>query len=106
MDIASIIGLVVGAIVVVFGIIFDGKAINMGSLMSFYDLPSIIITCGGSLVGLLAMNSVGNFVNGFKSITLAINLQSIDESETIKKIIDLSNIARKEGLLQLEEAAG
>ena len=48
MDIASIIGLVVGAIVVVFGIIFDGKAINMGSLMSFYDLPSIIITCGGS----------------------------------------------------------
>ena len=106
MDIASIIGLVVGAIVVVFGIVFDGKAINFGSLMSFYDLPSIIITCGGSLVGLLAMNSVSSFVNGFKSITLALKMQSIDESETIKKIIDLSNIARKEGLLQLEEAAG
>ena len=106
MDIASIIGLAVGAVVVVFGIVFDGKAVNFGSLMNFYDLPSIIITVGGSLTGLLAMNSVSTFVGGFKSIILAIKAQSIDESETIKKIIDLSNIARKEGLLQLEEAAG
>lgn len=105
MDIASIIGIVVGAIVVVFGIIFDGKAVNMGSLINFYDLPSIIITVGGSLTGLLAMNSVSSFVSGFKSIGLALKLQTIDEGETIKKIIDLSNIARKEGLLQLEEAA-
>ena len=89
MDIASIIGLVVGGIVVIFGIVFDGKAINFGSLMSFYDLPSIIITVGGSLVGLLAMNSIPSFINGFKSIMLAIKMQSIDESETIKKIIDL-----------------
>lgn len=106
MDIASIIGIVVGAIVVVFGIIFDGKVINMSSLVNFYDLPSIIITVGGSLTGLLAMNSVSSFVAGFKSITLAIKAQTIDEGDTIKKIIDLSNIARKEGLLQLEEAAG
>ena len=35
MDIASIIGLVVGGIVVIFGIVFDGKAINFGAIMSF-----------------------------------------------------------------------
>ena len=36
---------------------------------------------------------------------MTIKVQKSSEGETIHKIIDLANVARKEGLLQLEEAA-
>lgn len=104
MDLASLIGLGAGVIVVVFGIISGDQ--GPSALGNFWDLPSFFITLGGSLTCLLTMNSIQSYISGLKSITLAIKAQTINEGETIKKIIDLSNIARKEGLLQLEEAAG
>ena len=44
-------------------------------------------------------------MNYLKSFTLILKVQPTNEEETIKQIISLSNIARKEGLLALEEAA-
>jgi chemotaxis protein MotA len=46
-----------------------------------------------------------DFVNALKAFKIAIKTQNNKETETIKSIIELSNIARKEGLLALEEAA-
>ena len=43
---------------------------------------------------------------GLKSFTLIFKAPSLNAAEMIQKIIDLSNVARKEGLLSLEEAAG
>lgn len=104
MDLASLIGLGAGVIVVVFGIISGDQGVS--ALGNFWDTPSFIITLGGTATCLLTMNSISSYIAGFKSITLAIKSHAVNEGETIKKIIDLSNIARKEGLLQLEEAAG
>ncbi|MBQ2744209.1 MAG: motility protein A [Lachnospiraceae bacterium] len=103
MDLASIIGLVAGAVVVVFGIVSGDQ--GFPALGNFYDLPSIIITIGGTLTCMLTSNTLSDYIGGFKSITLVMKVHQINEGEIIKKIIDLSNIARKEGLLQLEEAA-
>ncbi len=103
MDLASIIGLVAGAVVVVFGIVSGDQ--GFPALGNFYDLPSIIITIGGTLTCMLTSNTMADYIGGFKSITLVMKAHQVNESEIIKKIIDLSNIARKEGLLQLEEAA-
>ncbi len=103
MDLASIIGLISGAVVVVFGIVSGDQ--GFPALGNFYDLPSIIITIGGTLTCMLTCNSISDYINGFKSFGLIMKEHKTNESETIKKIIDLSNIARKEGLLQLEEAA-
>lgn len=104
MDLATLIGIGAGAIVIIFGIISGDQGVS--ALQNFWDLPSFIITIGGSLTCLLTMNSISSYIGGFKSITLSMKAQTINEGDTIKKIIDLSNIARKEGLLQLEEAAG
>ena len=101
MDIASILGIVLGIVLFVFGVIQGG-----GNLVrDFWDVPSVIITIGGSLVGVLASHKLPDFINGLKSITLTFKDTKADVSEVIKNIIDLSNIARKEGLLALEEAA-
>src|SRR5574344_1246814 len=103
MDIASLLGIVLGAAMVVFGII-TGKS-GVAALGNFVDIPSVIITIGGSVSGVLASNSLSDFINGFKSFKLVFKTVNSDASEVIKNIINLSNVARKEGLLALEEAA-
>ena len=103
MDLASIIGLVAGAVMVVFGIVTGDGGFKL--LGNFINAPSIIITIGGTLSCLVGSNTMADFVNGLKGFTLAIKVPKAEQAETIKQIIDLSNTARKEGLLALEEAA-
>ena len=101
MDIASLAGVVVGLVMVVFGILYSGGNI----VDDFVDIPSVLITIGGSLSSVLGSNKLPDFINGLKSISLPFKDKTKDPSETIKTIIDLSNVGRKEGLLALEEAA-
>lgn len=103
MDLASILGLILCAIVVVFGITY-GRPIE--ALGNFYDVPSILITFGGALFCVLIMApDIKGFLRYLKSFTLILKVDITNEEETIRQIIALSNIARKEGLLALEEAA-
>jgi chemotaxis protein MotA len=103
LDIASLVGTILGLVMVVFGIVSsDGGVSNFGYFM---DLPSIIITVGGSISGTLASHKMADFMGGFKSMSLAFKESTKDPTDTIKTIIDLANVGRKEGLLALEEAA-
>ena len=77
----------------------------MASLIGFLDAPSVLITFGGSFCAVLASNSLSEFIEGLKSIKLVFKIYTEDTGEMIRRIIDLSNVARKEGLLSLEEAA-
>ena len=86
----------------VYGIISGG---GVKAFMYFIDVPSVIITIGGSISGTLASNKLADFLTGLKSISLAFKDASTDPADTIKSIIELSNVGRKEGLLALEEAA-
>ncbi|MFG6327397.1 MAG: motility protein A [Lachnospiraceae bacterium] len=106
MDLASLIGLVAGVVMVIFGIVTNSDfSMEFGKLGNFVDIPSIIITIGGTMTCLIGSNSIKEFVSGFKGFTLAIKVPKFEPAETIRQIIDLSNTARKEGLLALEEAA-
>ena len=102
MDIASLLGVVLGIGMVLFGIIQNGGVAALGNFM---DLPSAIITIGGSLSAVLGANKLPGFINGLKSFALPFKDTTVDPGETIDKIIELSNVSRKEGLLALEEAA-
>lgn len=103
MDLASIIGLVVCFGMIVFGIVSG----DMGfpAIKYFLDAPSFIITVGGTVACILSMNTMADFVAGLKSFSLIFKLPALDTPQIIKKIIELSNVARKEGLLSLEESA-
>lgn len=104
MDLATIIGIVGGIALIFIGIV-TGDA-GFAALKNFGDFISIVITLGGTMTGMLTSNTIPDYINGLKSFTLAMKTSKVNEGETIKKIIDLSNVARKEGLLALEEAAG
>lgn len=102
MDIASLAGLILGVVVIVFGII---SSAGPTGFHEYVDPPSAIITFGGSLTATLLSHSLEDFINGIKSFALVLKAPAINTGEMITKIIELSNIARKEGLLSLEEAA-
>lgn len=104
MDFASIIGLLLCAVVVIFGILWGGSGLAV--LVDFYDVPSILITIGGALCCVLIMTpDFKTFINYLKSVKLILKVKLSNEEDTIRQIISLSNVARKEGLLALEEAA-
>ncbi len=100
MDIASLIGLIMGFLMLVYGIIS-----NHADIMTYLNFPSAIITFGGALFATMLSYSMQDFLNSMKGIKLIFKTSSMNTSEMIKSIIDLSNVARKEGLLSLEEAA-
>ncbi|MBQ8147657.1 MAG: motility protein A [Lachnospiraceae bacterium] len=106
MDIASILGLILCGVLMIFGIVFDkNTGVVMSKLGNFFDVPSLLITFGGTFMCVLASSPLKDFVSGLKSFTLILKVPKVDEAAIIRQIIDLSNIARKEGLLALEESA-
>lgn len=104
MDIATLIGLIACLFFVFLGIVTGNE--GFAALKHFYDLVSIFITLGGSVCCMLTQaKSVPEFLSNFKSFKLALKVPEANEAGVIGNIINLSNVARKEGLLALEEAA-
>nr|WP_094547659.1 MotA/TolQ/ExbB proton channel family protein [Petroclostridium xylanilyticum] len=99
MDIATIIGFVLGLFFILLSIAMGGP------LMLFYNVPSIMITLGGTFCATLIQYPLDKFINAFKTIKHAVKVRALAPAEIIRGIIELANIARKEGLLALEEAA-
>ena len=98
MDIGTIAGFVVGMVFVVMGIMANS------SIGSFIDVGSIQIVVGGSFSALLVNYPLGDVLGIAKVLTKAIKNSEYNPGQIIDKVIDLANVARREGLLALEEA--
>ncbi len=103
MDIATIIGLIASFALMIFGMANGDD--GFGALIYFADPASALITFGGTFGCVLASFTLPDFLTGLKAISLVFKLPNNDTVGTIKQIIELSNVARKEGLLALEESA-
>lgn len=99
MDLSSTIGLLLGIVFIIRGIV------TSGNLSSFWDLPSVIIVLGGTIASTLASYPIKDFLNIGKVIKKAFFYKEESPDEVITEIIGLANVARKEGLLSLEEYA-
>jgi chemotaxis protein MotA len=99
MDLATILGIIVGVIFMVMGITLDG------SLLSFYNLPSIVIVIGGTIAGTFVAYPFKKIADSFQAVKKAFSFKKLLPGDTIHSIIELSNVARREGLLALEEAS-
>lgn len=108
LNIASIIGLISGILIMIFGIAFQQESLSFDftMLMNFIDIPSVLITFGGSFTTLITMEpNMKSYLGKLASFRLVLHTPAVNEIETIRSIIGLSNVARKEGLLALEETA-
>lgn len=99
MDIATLAGIIAGISFIVAGIMMSGD------LSNFYDTSSIMITLGGTFAATLISYPIKNIIGILKVVKNLFFTKVKDPSEIIGQIIELANIARKEGLLALEEAA-
>ncbi len=102
MDIATLVGIIVGIAMVFLGIMTSGGIQTFGN---FIDIPSVFITIGGSFSAVLTSMKLPDFLNGLKSASIPFQSKEMDAGAVIRQIIELSNVGRKEGLLALEEAA-
>ncbi len=100
MDITTLIGVVSGFALMVIGILWGG-----GALKSFYDLSSVVIVIGGMISAIVTSFSVKELTSMFKVAGKSFKNPKNDINSTIAIIVDMANIARKEGLLALEEKA-
>lgn len=102
MDIATIVGLVLGIFFFLASIIID-KGIS--GVAAFWNAPSVMVTVGGALASTFINFPMSTFVTAMKAGSISFKAVATNEGDVIKNIINLSNVARKEGLLALEEAA-
>ncbi|WP_026508762.1 motility protein A [Butyrivibrio sp. MC2013] len=102
MDLATLISLVGGLAIILIGIATAG---GLQTIPSYIDVPSMIITFGGAFICVFGSQSVPGFIGGVKTIGKALNEPKFDMAGLVKQIVELSNTARKDGLLALEEAS-
>ncbi|TCL66550.1 chemotaxis protein MotA [Hydrogenispora ethanolica] len=85
-----------------FALLAIGISLN-GSLLGFFDVPSLFITFGGSIMALLVNYSFGQFVTAFKSLKQAFFPKDVRPQELIDAIVGYAKKARRDGILSLED---
>lgn len=100
MDISSVLGMILGIAFMLWGI-YDS-----GDIRAYWDPTSVVITLGGTLASTIACFPMRDIVNVFRVVKKAFFYKETSLDKVISDIISLANVARKEGLLSLEEYAG
>ncbi len=99
MDIATVFGIVGG-----FGLIM-GAILLGGGLDAFIDVPSIVVTFGGTFTVLFTMFPMKVITGAVKVAMKAFFSKPPDMNQSIRQIISLAETARKESLVALEKAS-
>ena len=97
MDILSIIGIIVGIAAILVGQYLEG-----GHISSLLNGPAILIVLGGTLGAVMLQSPFATFTRGIRMLWWAFQPPKIYNKAAIDKLVAWSNIARKEGLLGLE----
>jgi len=97
MDIATIIGVLSGS-VILFAAIFLG-----GKVVLFLNLPSVLIVGGGVIATAFIRFSMAEVVGSMKVAANAFFVRPSVPQETIREIVGLAHVARKNGLIVLEQ---
>ncbi len=98
MDIATIGGLIIGIGAVVVSFIMEG-----GNLNSIVQPPAMLIVIGGTIGATVITTSIGTISRVPSFLKLAFTSQPPNPMKTINRIVSLSEKARREGILGLED---
>jgi chemotaxis protein MotA len=98
MNLSTIIGIAGCFGMIALGIITGGTGI-----MTFVDIPSVLIVVLGSYFGLFTFGSMADALGIFSTIGLTFKTPDFNEKGIITKLMSMSDKARREGLLALEE---
>jgi len=97
MDFTTLIGIVSGVGLVLVAI-FMGGGISI-----FINIPSMMITFGGTLGATLINFPFSKVIGVLRVVKNAFFYREISPDEVIKQLVDFATIARREGVLALEQ---
>ncbi len=97
MDLATVIGLVAGTAILLSAIILGGSA------GMFLNIPSFLIVIGGTVATAFIRFSMADVINSIKVVMNTFFVKLSVPQEVIQEIVSLANIARKNGLIVLEQ---
>lgn len=98
MDLGTIVGIIAGLVLTVLSIIFA-----KGNILTYLDLPSVLMTVGGSIAAMWVGNGFRRFLGQMKWIRLVLRIPNWGEEKVIATLVQFSEKARREGLLALED---
>ncbi len=98
MDIATLVGFVLGIALVAAAIVTGGD------FMLFVDVPSLLLVFGGTFGVSLMRVSLEDFLRSFAVVGRAFVNKQIKPTVLIEEAVTLADLARKNGLLALESA--
>lgn len=96
MDLATVVG-----IVSAFAIILSAMSLG-GGIGMFIETASILIVVGGTFGVVMSKFTLGQFLGAVKIAVKAFSFKTIEIDDLINKVVELSDLARKNGLLALE----
>src|ERR1700690_3097997 len=99
MDILTIIGFVLGLIAIIGGALLKG-----GSAGALVGSAAFVIVVVGTFAASLIQTPLATFVRAWKIVAWVVKPPEINPPAVIEKIVEWSNVARKQGLLGLESA--
>ncbi|MCK5708804.1 MAG: motility protein A [Candidatus Aureabacteria bacterium] len=99
MDITTIVGIALGIFLVISSILAGGG----GSI--FVDVPSLLITVGGAIAATAIAFPLPEVLRVFKIVSKTFFAKPPDPNEIIKNVVKFAMLARREGILALEDSA-
>jgi chemotaxis protein MotA len=98
MDIATVMGLLTGVVVLVFAILTTPGA----HFEMFVDYQAVLIICGGSMASTLISVSLPTVLGSFRILRNAFFGKSHGAGQLIKDLVRYAEVARRDGILSLE----
>ncbi len=96
MDTATIVGLVLGVVLVAFAILLGGEVIP------YLSAPAFLIVIGGSTAATLTAYPLATFLKMPKVAMHALFSKPQDPRHLIQQLVELAEVARRDGILALE----
>ena len=100
MEKTTAVGMLAGVACIVISIMID----DISGVMSFVNIPSVFIVFGGVICSTIAAYPSKILKGLIPVMKNAFRKKDVDLNADIDMIIDVANIARREGLLALEDA--
>jgi len=98
MDLATLIGLIFGCIVII------GAILSGGDLSIFINIPGLLVVLGGTIAATLIKFSLADCLFALKQgLKQAFVDEAVDPRDLVDQIKDLAGKARKDGLLALQD---
>lgn len=109
MNLTYLIGTILAIVILIFGMAFrtvdNVLTLDFDQLVNFFDVSSILITIGCTFAVIVASFPAKMLKSMPRHFKIMLNTKKYDPVSYIDELVELAQVARKNGLLALEERA-